>query len=198
MDQEQLRHKVKIINEEWGGIFAPYEVFYIEAIHHVSLSAFNAFHRYEQAILNELSDEAIVSALQEALTHTAALARFFWPSRDKITTKERGEKLRVSFELSEQSPLKNKELRNALEHFDERLDAFLLEEHAGFFYPQSLVAPAVLFTEQVNHVFRLVDPLAEEFILLGKKYSFKGMREEVEAILKRVQQMNQEGGRLTG
>ncbi len=43
----------------------------------------------------------------------------------KALHKNRAEFLRQIFDVTESSPLYDKKLRNALEHFDERLDMYL-------------------------------------------------------------------------
>lgn len=57
--------------------------------------------------------------------HAAALSRYFWPSPSggkkpqlQNLKQKRGEFLRNVFKLDEHSPLHNRDLRNAWEHFD--------------------------------------------------------------------------------
>lgn len=70
----------------------------------------------------------------------------------------RGKRLRERFGIQEGSPLQSRELRNALEHFDERLDDFLVDNHFGCFFPSPMVDDASLSEETMGHIFRLVDP----------------------------------------
>jgi hypothetical protein len=65
----------------------------------------------------------------------AALSRYFWPTTTGNKKKQaeqlemrrmRGEKLRDIFKVTDDSPLCNRDLRNAWEHFDEKLDTYLI------------------------------------------------------------------------
>jgi hypothetical protein len=69
----------------------------------------------------------ILDHLQNILTHAAALSRYFWPSKPGKydVHQKRAETLRTEFDLNDDSPLKNRKLRNQLEHFDENLDNYL-------------------------------------------------------------------------
>jgi hypothetical protein len=81
---------------------------------------------YEQT--PELERE-ILDNLENLITNAAAIRRYFWPVRSGKNNlhEERGKTLRVMFGVDEESPLKNKELRDFLEHFDEKLDNYLWE-----------------------------------------------------------------------
>jgi hypothetical protein len=125
--------------------------------------------------------------IHEALGHAASLSRFFWPSRLGGSKKKvlaslkdaRAGRLRESFELAEDSPLKNRKLRDFLEHFDERLDQYLLRNDAGYFFPDAMMGEATLADDPDGHVFKLVDPALLCFVLLGEKHFFEGIRKEV-------------------
>jgi hypothetical protein len=106
-------------------------------------------------------------------------------------------KLRAAFSIKESSPLFDRELRNTLEHFDERLDEFLLEDIVGPAFPSPLVGSADLADEQLGHIFRLVDPDAEIFVLLGKKYPFGSSRQAVAELYYNATDLLDNGGRLT-
>lgn len=196
MDNKEKERRAKLIIEQSEGIFPVFEVFYLESIIDTARRALHAFESFDDAFKAGISDEIVVALIQEALTHSASLSRFFWPSRDKGVTFSRGAKLRKHFSVPDNSPLKDKSLRNALEHYDERLDDFLLEDHAGTFYPQSIIGPASFSDEQVTYIFRLVDPETKIFILLGKKYHFGPVREAVKQIFEQATGMNNNGGRL--
>lgn len=108
----------------------------------------------------------------------------------------RGKKLRERFGIQEGSPLQSRELRNALEHFDERLDDFLVDDHFGYFFPGPMVDDASLSEETIGHIFRLVDPKTSNFVLLGTAYSFKELREMAETIEIKASEKSESGGRL--
>jgi hypothetical protein len=172
-----------------------HEAFYIHAMLHSAKAAVNAFSRYSLALQNGDEAEVVVSAVQEALTHSAALSRYFWPSRQGGTTKARGEKLRIAFRM-ETSCLRNRELRDAIEHFDERLDENMLGDPIGVTFPTSLVGDWKMANDPLGNIFRLVDPSARIFVLLGKPYDFGSVQDEVERVLAVAQGYDRAGCRL--
>ena len=87
-------------------------------------------------------------------------------------------------------------LRDALEHFDERLDEFLLKDLVGQFISGPVVGSLPLLKDAVTSMFRLVDPAQDTFVLLGESYTFGPLREAVDEILRKAEKMNDEGGRL--
>ena len=116
------------------GISPVYEVFYIESMLFNTRHAANSI-MYLLKVIDELDgnedpkrfekldEERILNHVQNILLQGAALSRYFWPVRD--AHKSRGESLRASLAVSDESPLKNRDLRNAVEHFDERIDKYL-------------------------------------------------------------------------
>lgn len=73
------------------------------------------------------------------LTHASNVSKLFWPmvsveppkKPDKLIkwqfTTNRGQELRTLYDIQPGNALENRELRNHMEHFDERLDEFLAE-----------------------------------------------------------------------
>ncbi len=194
LTKEQLEARRIQTIKEFDGIWPPNEVFYIKAIVYTAGIAHDAFVRFEEAVIEEDSGSA-VAFIQEALTHVAALSRFFWPARDKGVYKARAAKLRATFGLDEQSPLADRQLRNAMEHFDERLDEFLLSIPIGTLYPGPIMGPVSLNTRP-RVAFRLVDPDKVSFVLLGVEYSFGLLQVAIREILEKALHMERNGGRL--
>ena len=178
------------------GISPIFEVFYLEAIKYVASAAKTSFERLSKAAQDKADPSLTVASAQEALTYVAALSRFFWPARDNGVSIRRGEMLRKAFYLSEDSALKNRSLRDALEHFDERLDEYLLKDFStGQFHPGPIVATATPLNS-TTHVFRLVDPEQSIFVLFNNLYGFDELRQLTEEILEKTQRMLDDGGRL--
>jgi hypothetical protein len=194
-DQERAIRE-NTITTDYQGILPYFEVFYLESIAYTAGRAVSAFERFDLAARKGDSKEETVASVQEALTHVAALSRFFWPVRKSALTQARGKRLRERFGIKEDSPLQSRELRNALEHFDERLDEFLVEDHFGYFFPGPIVDDASLSEETIGHIFRLVDPTTSQFVLLGEAYSFGELREVAKDIERKASQKSHSGGRL--
>jgi hypothetical protein len=179
VDKEEAQQRERIVVDEFEGIVPMYVAFYIEAIAYAAGRADAAFDRYVGEVGREGPDAEVVAAAHEALGHTAALSRFFFPADRRPLARARAAKLRSIFAVAEGSPLEDRALRNALEHFDERLDAYLLADIVGYVLPSPMVDSAGLADEPVGHIFRLVDPQADIFVLLGERHAFGAARGEV-------------------
>ena len=204
LDKVETNRRAAILVETVDGIHPPFEAFYILSVIYATSRSLAAFRRYSTSVTRCARDETIVSAVHEALGHAAALSRFFWPSGVggknlsgvPLLTKARATKLRRAFHVTEDSPLKDRQLRNALEHFDERLDAYMLKDTAGLFFPTAIVGDHKLADDPTGHIFKLVDPEVHCFVLFGEKFFFGNLRKEVSLVHRRAQTMGRQGSRL--
>lgn len=202
MDEKELSRRAQIITEDCDGILPNYEAFYILSIQYSAERCLEAFDLYEKNKSSKNPD-LLVSLLQVAVGHSAALARYFWPSpmgkksslifQMKVA---RAKKLRRAFGLIDSSVLANKDLRNAWEHFDEKLDEYLLQIDFGYFFPTSSIADIELLDEQGGHFFKLLDVDKHLMALMGEVFFFGRIREEVEYIHQKAIVMDNDGGRL--
>jgi len=188
-DKAELDRRTHLTVTECDGIQPMYVAFYIEAIYYAAERAEAAFARFADCTATHKSASDIVSSVHEALGHAAALSRFFFPVEKKPLPRARGARLCQIFEVSNNSALQDRNLRNALEHFDERLDEYLLGDIAGYIFPGPMVEDADVVDDKLGHIFRLVDPHANTFVLFGKKYPFGPMRSEIERIAERARTM---------
>lgn len=172
-----------------------HEVFYIHSIIFAASRANDAFDAARYLYDHNAADSDIFSVMQEALMHVAALSRYFWPVRGSLAGR-RGEKLRMAFCLTEDSVLKQRELRNAIEHYDEYLDRFLLSGPAGECFPNPIVTDDGIFPGEAQHAFKLLDVENCKCVILGKVYDFSGVPQAVRRVLKIAIQMDADGGRL--
>lgn len=195
MDKDERARRIGLVTDQHRGILPTFEAFYIQSLLYLAQAANDAFERFASAMAQQLEDAVVVAEVQEALTHAAALSRFFWPASDRSVTKARAEKLCNAFKM-EGSPLKDRGARNALEHFDERLDEYFLKDPVGVFLPTPLVREHEMTEEAIDHVFRLVDPSRMVFVILDEKYEFGTIWEEVKRILHQAHMFDQNGGRL--
>src|SRR6266516_1498644 len=94
LDRNTQAKYAERIATEYDGILPYHEIFYIRAIGFAAERALQAFHRFGKAIQDDPHAPHIVSSLQEALSHCAAISRFFWPvAKDKLAV-ARGKTLR--------------------------------------------------------------------------------------------------------
>lgn len=188
-----------LLHEE--GISPPCEIFYVHSLDYSASRCLEAFERYEDAKKEDSEPELLISNVQEAIGHAASLSRYFWPSprgKKSEVRKLRGKKLRKAFMLSEASPLYDRELRNAWEHFDERLDDYMLENLGGLFLPVSAASTLeeIELVTGYAHIFKMIVPQDDCLILLGGKYFFAPIKVEVERVSKLAKEIINGTGRL--
>ena len=151
-----------------------YGVFYLQAMlfnTHGALSSLDRVVTKLEGRLGEPWDSSdgreVLDGVQSIATHAAALARYFWPADKRY--KSRGDHLRKVFKVDESSSLFDRELRNSLEHFDERLDDYLRHQPMGMFYPE-YVGPTFSDNGVPTHRHRAYFTDTDTFVVLGKKF----------------------------
>jgi len=142
-------------------IWYPYEVFYIESMLTIARSAMESQTQL-QIIIKELENgrpntkdatDTVIDLVQNLLINAASISRYFWPASSDRLHKKRGQRLREVFSISESNPLKDRNVRNFMEHFDEKLDIWLSVPVAGTIIPSS-VGRRITDDRGVQHFFR--------------------------------------------
>lgn len=105
--------------------------------------------------------------------------------------------LRAAFNLTGDSPLRDRSLRDSLEHFDERLDKYLLTSDAGQYMPLPRVGDSEGLPDGNRHIFKLLDPDRSVFMVLDAKFDFAPVRAEVARVLIEAGRMSRSGDRLS-
>ncbi len=178
------------------------QVFYLESMMTICESIKSAYLEIVEKQKNpkkyNFDHNDLLDRLQLIIEQAAALSRYFWPSynRDKLKNeifKQRGEFLREHFGLTDNSVLKNRELRNAIEHFDENLDIFLQKPIAGEFFPNYV-------GEKPNQgcytFFRAFFTDFQEFSILGKSFEITPLINQIIPIHNRIVNDLKNGGRI--
>ncbi|MES3093852.1 hypothetical protein O6027_19820 [Sphingomonas aerolata] len=196
LTKEEKSDRSAMIIEDYQGIYPLYEAFYIHSIIYATGRCDDAFARFDEAVAADGSHAVIFAIVQEALTHSAALSRFFWPPTKNKLNLARGKNLREAFAVDDSSPLGERKLRNVLEHYDEYLDDFLLQDPVGHFVPSPIVAHHELADDVLRNIFKLVDPENGICVILGEKYKFDLIRDEVRRILELAIAMDSSGSKL--
>lgn len=200
MTQEEER--AQTIDRDWGGIYAPHEAFYIYSMIYSAERSREAFLKFD-AVRNEPANAStLFGCVQEGIIHSAALSRFFWPPRNnhkravQSLHEARATKLRQAFSMTDDSSLRFRGARDALDHFEERLDLFLLDQPSGTFYPLPMIGTCELADFPARHIFKLIDPASQKAIILGQVYDFAKIRAEVDRILSLAGRFATNGARL--
>lgn len=183
------------IATEFDGILPYHEIFYIRALGFAAERALHAFNRFAKAIQDDSHHPNVVASLQEALSHCAAVSRFFWPAVKNKLAVARAKTLREAFGIGDDSPLRSRAIRNHVEHFDERLDRFLSADPMGQLC-DFVIGPNDLADEEATHVMLLVDPEAQIVVLFREKHDFSGLTDCVQCVHMAAHHMDRQGGRL--
>jgi hypothetical protein len=185
-------------------IWAPFEAFYINSMLFNALSAMESISRVAdvmEALQTLTPDEmrealdrhSLLNELQNIVLQGGALSRYFWPSRKESAA--RGEQLRLGLGVADDSPLKSRSLRNALEHFDERLDDYLKRGIVGTILPE-YVGRSPQNEEVPFHLFRGYFLDKGEFTLLGETYEMQPLVDEITRVYEALVFADEHGGRL--
>ena len=187
METEEIERRVEA--NAAIGIAGYQRIFYHISIQYSVNASCESFKRYDIALENNHPDKAmIVNPVHDALGHAAAVSRYFWHySGDRLYRKlhkARARTLREMYGLDGNSVLNNRDLRNTLEHFDERLDRYLLEELAGMHIPTPSVGTYKPSDNDLNRIYKMVDLDNEIFVVFDEAYDFGKIRKAIEALKK--------------
>ena len=185
-----MNHSIEI----WG----PYQAFYIESMLSVSSSAVTSTEKLATLFnpgydLSEVQPEDILDVIQNIFTQAAVLSRYFWTVKKKENMhKARSQYLRTVFNLTESSPIKNRKLRNMIEHFDEKLDVFVSKPVVG------QIVPNYVGLEPENngvlyHVFRAYYYQIGIFEILGERFELQPVVDEIYEIHRKLIKFGEAG-----
>lgn len=159
--------------------------------------ALRAISAVNSALDGPLDAEALFFHLHAFLVHVAAVSRLFWPGSSRrsdtgVRAKARGEDLRRRLKLKEQHPVASRDLRNHLEHYDERVDSWVQESTHHNLSTDS-VGPISVFsgpTMSARDVLRHYDRDARAFVFRGEEFPLQpivdGLLDMRERIAQRV------------
>jgi hypothetical protein len=184
-------------------IHPPYEVFYITSMLFNTKSAVDSL-IHLSGILEQLAtaphqpradldDNEILNHLQNVILQAGAISKYcFPPGKGR---EARADTIKLACGVTDASPLKNRELRNSLEHFDERLDEYLADGITGYIFPQ-YVGPELHPGGVPGHIFRAYYVDIDMFELLGVRYMFGPIANEVMRVNRELRRCSAEGERL--
>jgi hypothetical protein len=182
--------------KEWP----PCQVFYLESMRTICDSIRKAYSEiidYQtESLKSALDSKEILDKLQLIIEQAAALSRYFWPSYNKNQNlneifKERARFLRERFMLVDSSILRNRELRNTIEHFDESLDLYLQNSKAGVYYPNYIGEKPI---NEYYTFFRAFFIDTQEFCIFGKTFRINELIGEIIPIYAKIAKYMDNGG----
>lgn len=181
-------------------IWPHHEVFYIESLLSVTRTARQNVVQL-QSCLEKLASgngvdlDQMLDFVQNIISNAGTLSRYFWPASKKKIHQNRAAKLRQSFCVTDDNPLKDRKVRNFVEHFDENLDIFLSQLMAGVIIPQHIG-----YREQNEQVpprfFRAYYVDEGVFCSLDMEYELSPIVNQINELHKRFRLSRETGGRL--
>lgn len=172
------------MNTDNHEIHPMHEVFYIESLLSITrtvMSERNVTVTFLDQIQkgNFKDQNFLIDSIQNIILQAASLSRFFWPVSNKKMYKRRGQILRDTYGITESNPLRNRDVRNFIEHFDEKLDEYLSKFITGTVYP-SYVGPRI--NEEAKHIFRAYFLDEAVFKIFDLEYKVIPITNEIERI----------------
>ena len=191
MPTPNLRYVVEKESFVNNGIHPPNRIFYSLSMAFCTKSAVRSID-----VLNDVFDhlensetetpeedidvQSVLDELQNLIVQGAAVARYFWPIREtQQIHASRASALRNEFSIGDDNPLRIcKPLRDAMEHFDERLDKYLSKGIVGQIFPQ-------YFGSEVKrdgvplHFFRAYFTDSGTFEMLGERFEIEPIATEL-------------------
>ncbi len=174
------------------------EAFYVESLFNKTRSILNDVESlnkfWKNGNHNCKNDNTILDLLQNIILNVGGISRFFWPPSKDVYHKSRGEKLREVYHVSDSSILKNRDMRNVMEHFDEKLDDFLRKNEI-YKVMQKYVGP-LSYVDDNRTFFRAYFYDKQIFKMLNVEYEIKPIVDEIRRIHQILLLQKENGGRF--
>ncbi|WP_337966730.1 hypothetical protein [uncultured Flavobacterium sp.] len=174
------------------------EVFYIESLLNKTRSILNDVESLNNILKRDhydcQNDDTILDLLQNIILTAGGISRFFWPSRDKGYYKIRAKKLCEVYLVDDLNVLKNRDMRNLIEHFDEKLDDFLKEFNIGTVMPK-YVGP-ISYVNDARIFFRAYFYDRDIFKIFNVEYKIGPILYEINRIHEILLIQEEKGGRF--
>ncbi|WP_224041641.1 hypothetical protein [Cupriavidus respiraculi] len=132
------------------------------------------------------------------LTHASNISRLLWPIPGKRndphreSRAERGAKLRELLGVGDDHPLRNRALRDHLEHFDERLDDWDRTSEHGNYLQDNVARWGAIPGLAEGDYMRWYDPTTHEVRFRGEAWSIVDLVESVRRLLATIERVSEE------
>lgn len=166
------------------------ENIYLRELARECANAFSAVERIN-ALLDgdDMARNEIFRELGDLLQHAAAASRLLWSPERKARAKARSEHLRSAINVAFEHGLHNRDLRNHLEHYDDRLDQWVADSQNRIMIG-ALIGPRSVVTGDLvkdNEIMRHYDPETKHFVFRGERFDIQRLIDDLSDIYKRTQ-----------
>ena len=136
--------------------------------------------------LNRKEQEVFWAGMQNFLTAIANISKACWGQGGRLAVER--EPLWISLGITDTNPMANTDLRNHLEHYDERLDRWYTNS-ASHNHVDYIIGPSnTVVGVDPTDIFRHFDPSSGDVIFWGEHYSIPTLIAEVQRLLPMAEQ----------
>jgi hypothetical protein len=137
----------------------------------------------------ELACEAF-RAVHSVLTHAGCLSRLLWPAARNARARARGELLRSLLDLPDDDAgvLSQRDLRNHLEHYDERLDEWAAGPPHRVYVHDVIMPFRRLWGADDRDIMRWYDPPTDTYRFQGEVFHLSALEAALRCALERAQE----------
>ncbi len=145
---------------------------------HAALLALNI----GQQGLDQNDQNVFWASIQGFLTAAANISKTLWGAGGRLS--EQRAELRASLGVDDESPLASTDLRNHLEHFDERLDRWHAQSERHNF-ADFVIGPkqSTIVGMEETDMFRQFDPSSGQIIFWGERHDLLPIRDAIQTLL---------------
>lgn len=179
----------------------------LSAIHHLnhSLQQINNHNPNANSELYWHSHSEVFRQVHSFLTHASNVSRMFWPPTPKRKEREteanyqlrlskndkvaRAIALKKEYQLDDDNPLKDRKLRDHLEHFDERLDHWRNTSINRIIVSDIIGPPNAIAGPAATDMMRWFDPSRNVFTFRGEEYDLQLIATAIDQLLPKSVQL---------
>ncbi|PNR88536.1 hypothetical protein X925_05945 [Petrotoga sp. 9T1HF07.CasAA.8.2] len=121
--------------------------------------------------LSNKNSDLVWYAIQSFLVAVGNISKIFWPINQKYG--KRGEELRKSLGIEDNSPIQPRNFRNHFEHFDERLEEWAKSSERHNFVDSSIGPSDMIAGIDPKDFLRIFNPTTWTLTFRGDKYELK-------------------------
>ncbi len=144
--------------------------------------------------LKQANSERFWYSTQAFLVAVGNVSKLLWPPREQI--ENRGRKLRATLSVNNDSPLQLRKFRDHFEHFDERIEQWILSSKRHNFIDQSIGSPKSIVGAEEGDFLRFFDTTESVLIFRGDRYYLKPVIIALKALRERVTEITDPRFRL--
>ena len=151
---------------------------------------------YLRFALNTRNLKLVFYSSHAFLTHAGNISKLLWPDKrtrnDWPKSYNRGSELRRILKIPENSPLKDRTLRNHLEHYDSRIDEWVLTSQRHNYVDQFLGPISQIGGVEISDIMRHFDYNTYTLSFHGDSYDLLSTEKEIIKLLNQIMEISPE------